>query len=834
MTVTAASIVTAGGADGRADGSERPDAVVALRNVTKTYGSTVANDSVTLAIGRGEVIGLVGANGAGKSTAMRILCGATMPDSGSVLFEGRELDPGRYGPAEAHRLGIRIVYQELSLCPNLTVAENFYLEQPQHARPSPLWLAEYRRLARESLSSIFGDTGIDVAARVGSLPISQRQMIEIARAASSPGLKLLILDEPTSSLDAGRAAALHRFVRLQAAAGLSVIFISHKLKEVLEVADRVVVMRNGRVVWEDHAERTSVPALVEAMGGTRTAEAAGARARPPVPADAPVMVTLDGDLTSVLGRPVELRAGEIVGLAGLEGSGQKQLLHALFKASAGAGDVQRTGRVSFVSGDRQREGVFPLWSVLDNIAIGRTARRMPTAMVDRNADRDAAARWSGPLALDPERFESGILDLSGGNQQKALMARALISGADVVLLDDPTRGVDIGAKRDFYGLLREIAAERKLAVWYSTEDAEFLECDRVLVFRDGRIVAELEGDAISEDAIVAASFTAGEAGAGPERARSPGQASAAGRIFAAVPFVGLLIVFGIMAAMNPLVASAFGIELLLAPAVVLVLVALAQMFVIGGSEIDLGVGAFAGLVNVISATLLVSHPGFGALALAGGLLGYALMAVLIQARAIPAIVMTLGASFIWAGIGQTIQPSPGGSSPEWLPALFQWSVAGVPTPLLLILAAGALAVAIDRAPVGVVLRGFGSNPQALARNGWSPLRYAVVRYLIAGAFAATAGLYLTATNQASDINAGASFTLLSIAAVVIGGSQLLGGVIAPAGVVAGAVTLSLIGALLAFLGVGTDYNALVQGGLLVAILGLRTVVGWRRTDDRPA
>jgi ribose transport system ATP-binding protein len=282
-----------------------------------------------------------------------------------------------------------------------------------------------------------------------------------------------------------------------------------------------------------------------------------------------------------------------------------------------------------------------------------------------------------------------------------------------------------------------------------------------------------------------------------------------------------------MAALNPNVASTFGLDLLLGPAVALALLAMAQMFVVGGSEIDLGLGMFAGLVNVITATLLVDTPYLGLVALAAGVIAYGGLALLIHGRGIPAIVVTLGASFIWAGIGQTIQPAPGGSSPEWLTAAFTWSIPGLPTPLVLLALIGVAAVVIDRSPLGTVLRGFGNAPAALERSGWSRARYAVFRYLIAGLFGTVAGLWLTASNQASDINAGASYTLLSIAAVVIGGCQLLGGVIAPLGTLAGAVTLSLIGALLASIGVSTDFNAAVQGALLLAILILSTALTWR-------
>jgi ribose transport system ATP-binding protein len=811
----------------QADAPGAPPPLVALDGITKVYGSTWANRDVTFRVSPGEVVGLIGANGAGKSTLMRVLTGGTEPDAGRLVFAGEPVAWSQLGARACHRMGIRIVHQELSLCPNLTAAENFFLEQPEQGRPSPVWLGPYRRAVRESMAEVFPGARVDPDARVGRLDIGERQMLEIARAAHDPRLRLLILDEPTSSLSSDQARALHAYVARRAADGLAVIFISHRLHEVLGVADRVVAMRNGAVVSDRARAEVTLDDLIEAVGGRAAlAQASEAAAG----ADGAVLVRLSGTLTAPLGRPVELRAGEVVGLAGLEGGGQKALLRRLFAPSAArrGGEAARTGRATFVSGDRRGEGVFPLWSVFDNVAIGRIARQPSLARVRLGAERAAATAGAERLSLAPERLPDPILDLSGGNQQKALLARGMVGDAPIVLLDDPTRGVDIGAKRDFYRVLRDVAQEGRLAIWHSTEDAELLECDRVLVLSQGRIVADLAGAAVTEEAIIGHGFTEAEPGA---EARRRGLFTPE-RVFEAIPFLGLALLVALMASRNPLVLSSFGMQLLLAPAVVLVLIALAQMFVVGGSEIDLGVGGFVSMVNVISATILVSRPDLGGAMLAGGLVGYALLAVLIQTRGIPAIVVTLGASFIWVGIGRTIQPSPGGSAPEWLPNLFDWTIPGLPTPLTLILVAGLVAFALNRSPLGVVLRGFGSAPEALARLGWSPLRYAVWRYLIAGSFAMTAGLYLTAINNASDINVGSAYTLLSVAGIVIGGCALLGGVISPLGVVAGAVTLALIGAALAMLGVGTDYNALVQGSLLILILGLRTLLGWRQGDAR--
>ena len=811
----------------RPEGGTRQDAFLRLDGISKAYGPTRANRDVVLSIAPGQVMGLVGANGAGKSTLMRVLTGGTQPDSGHMRLDGEEMSWDRFGPREARRLGIRIVHQELSLCPNLTAAENFYLEQPEHRR-GPLWLETYRRMVRDSLAKVFPGVCIDPDQRIGRLDIAEQQMLEIARAAVDSRLRLLILDEPTSSLPSEQARALHRHVAERAAQGLAVIFISHKLHEVLAVADRIMVMRNGAVVSERQREETSLADLMDAVGGREKAlghdpEPVGAG-----PGQGKVLVTLGGPLTAPLGRPVELRAGEVVGLAGLEGGGQKSLLRQLLSPAAlRGGDAVRRGQASFVSGDRKTEGVFPLWSVFDNIAIGRIARQPPSRPVRLRAEADVARGWAERLSLSPERLGDDILDLSGGNQQKALLARGMVDDSPIVLLDDPTRGVDIGAKRDFYRVLRQVAAEGRLAIWHSTEDAELLECDRVLVMSQGVMVADLQGAVITEEAIIGRGFETPASQVSEVRQRFRRSPE---RLFEAIPFLGLALLVGVMAWINPLVLSSMGMQLLLGPAVVLVLVALSQMFVVGGSEVDLGVGNFVGMVNVVSATFLVTAPALGAAMLVLGLGGYAVLAILIRARAIPAIVVTLGASFIWSGIGRTIQPSPGGSAPDWLRAAFDWQLPGIPTPLALILVAGLAAMLIDRSPLGVVLRGFGASPEALARLGWSPLRYTVWRYLIAGSFALVAGLYLTAINGASDIKVGDAYTLLSIAGVVVGGCALLGGLIAPAGVVAGAVTLALIGAALAMLGVSTDFNALVQGSLLIAILGLRTAVGWRRRD----
>ncbi|MBZ9771716.1 ATP-binding cassette domain-containing protein [Mesorhizobium sp. CO1-1-8] len=801
--------------------------VVSLTGITKSFGPTLANAGIDLCVGAGNVIGLVGGNGAGKSTLMRILCGAMWPTLGSISFTDDQVSFADYGTAEAQRRGIRMVHQELSLCANLSVAENFFLETPQDAAARPGWRAVYRARARAALDAVFPGNGIDADAEVGHLSIAERQMVEIARAAATPGVRLIVLDEPTSSLDLDRSKQLRAFIRERAKAGLAFIFISHKLQEIIDIATEIVVLRNGRTAWQGQVADASIGRLVQLMGGDanpihqHAVSATSAQ---------DVLVRLSGPLTSELGRDIEIVRGEIVGLAGLEGSGQKDLLHAIFSGKQ-IPAVTRHAQAGFIAGDRQKEGVFPLWSVLSNISIGALARRPVFGLVSDRANRDMATGAASKLRLDDSRFRSNITELSGGNQQKALVARALVADTPIILLDDPTRGVDIATKQDFYRLCNEIARTGRALVWHTTEDAELLACDRVLVFAGGRIVRELTGDAITESAVVGASFTQPADRHATARDKVAPPTRLGRRLVDAAPFIGLATVLAVMISANPAVASIFGLDLLLMPALSLVLVTAAQMFIVGGSEIDLGVGAFAGLVSVLGATLLYDQPWLGALALVAALAAYAGLGGVIQARKIPAIVVTLGASFIWVGLGYALQPTPGGASPEWLTALFGWSLGFMPTSIILIAAVALIVFVIDRLPLGVVLRGFGNNSAAMIRSGWSPTRYALVRYLIAGLFAGAAGLSLTAINTASDINSGNSFTLLSVAAVVMGGCSLLGGIISPVGAVAGAVTLSLIGALLGTLNVSSDFNAATQGLILIALLTLRSLTADRRSEQ---
>ena len=410
----------------------------------------------------------------------------------------------------AQRQGIRCVFQELSLCPNLTVAENAHVF---HAGLRGIgWQKRSGRLILDKLDEIFPKHGIVPGEVVGDLSIGRRQMVEIARAFSvtDTPLSLVILDEPTSSLDAHVAGQLLAFVRRFVAGGGSCILISHLLGEILSTANRIIVMRDGKVVAERPAAGFTRDSLVAAMGSVakgaaaetpanigskRAAGAPRARARPPAQSD---------------GRELTAYRGEVVGLAGLAGQGQTEMLRRLFGASQRKSrDATVEEPVALVAGDRQTDGIFPLWSIAKNITVGSMREMLKGILIDPRREKAMAETWRGKINIRTPDVDNNILSLSGGNQQKSLFARALGSDAGIVLMDDPMRGVDIGTKQEVYAMIRAEAEKGRTFVWYTTEMDELTNCDHVYVFRNRRIVADLARHELTEEKVLHSSFEEG-------------------------------------------------------------------------------------------------------------------------------------------------------------------------------------------------------------------------------------------------------------------------------------------------------------------------------------
>lgn len=481
-----------------ADAAERAAGAVFvdLRGVARSFGAVRALRPVDLSVRRGECLGLVGHNGAGKSTLMNVLSGALPASAGTIAIAGQDLT-GRYDVRGAHRAGVRCVFQELSLCPNLSVAENARIAHPSLNGFG--WRRRAAALMQDALDRIFPRHGITMGDVVGALPIGRRQMVEIARAFTETDetARLVILDEPTSSLDASAAEQLVSAARRFAAAGGSAIVISHKINEILAVADRIVVMKDGAVVDDRPRAAFTREGVVDAMGHA----VERARAARVSTATAATVVEVPSARPGSL--PLRAAAGEIIGLAGLAGHGQTELLLAV---QALRRDVRVAGDVALVPGDRTNDGVFPLWSIERNMSARWLPGLRGKLFLDGRRERAEAAEWRRRLALKTPDLRDPILSLSGGNQQKALFARALGSTARIILMDDPMRGVDVGTKQDVYAMIAAEAAGGRTFLWYTTEMDELFHCDRTYVFHDGLIVEELRADEMSENAVVRASF----------------------------------------------------------------------------------------------------------------------------------------------------------------------------------------------------------------------------------------------------------------------------------------------------------------------------------------
>lgn len=470
--------------------------VLTATDVSKRYGSTTALAGIDVTVTSGEILGLVGHNGAGKSTLMRLLAGREQSDTGRIAWH----DGGAWDQRAAARAGVRMIYQEQSLCPDLTVAENIALSDRSARGLS--WRRTAERHVVEKLDAVFPGHGVGILRRTSNLTMAQRQMVEIARGLCTPNLAMLILDEPTESLSVDATRQLYAHLRELTVSGISMVLISHRMQEILANADRIAVMKDGRIVDTIAAPDTTEEELLTTMGGEVHADTATMRH---VTTSEPLGITHEGTVARLRDDgsiPFVAQTGEIVGLAGLAGHGQDALLRRLWTRARG---VTVAKRRAYVPGDRQTSGIFPLWSVADNLTVSASRDLTVGGVIRSGAKRALAGEWVQRLKIKGGA-PAPITSLSGGNQQKVLVARAFATDAALVLLDDPFRGVDVATKNELYALMRVEASRGRSIVWYSTENGEMAHCDRVYVFRSGRIVSELAGEDITEDRIIADSF----------------------------------------------------------------------------------------------------------------------------------------------------------------------------------------------------------------------------------------------------------------------------------------------------------------------------------------
>jgi ABC-type sugar transport system ATPase subunit/ribose/xylose/arabinose/galactoside ABC-type transport system permease subunit len=799
-----------------------PSTVLHVDGLAKSFGATTALRHCSLELRAGEIHALIGENGSGKSTLVKILSGVHRPDAGQVLLRQQPLRAR--SPRAAIGAGIATVFQEVQCVPAQSVLENLWLGYDGILRRAAIPPARRRDRAREVLTELLGSCP-DLGAPAASLSLSERQGLAICRALLRDPT-ILILDEASSALDVATRDRLFSCMRRLTAAGRAVLFITHRMDEVTQVADRITVMRSGESVATLDRADAGPERLVELMtGGEALVQAE---------ATAPER-TRAGDVLLPAGG-LNLRSGEIVGLAGLEGQGQDEYLQALRAerpaGAAGGGPGSPAVRIAYVARDRRDESIFPPLSVRENFTAATLRRDVRGGLISA---RRAAARFEPyvkRLRIRLGRDRDPITTLSGGNQQKVVIARALATDPRVLLLNDPTRGIDIGAKRDIYALLRELAASGIAIVMLSTEVDEHLELmDRVLVFRDGHPAAELHRDQLSRAAIVREFF--GPAGpedapaaapAGKPEAARPARAwSTAERawLLPAVLAVALLVA-NVAVQHSFLYWSSWIVTFaeLATPA----LAAMASTPAILGGGIDISIAPLFTMVSVVIEVMLLGHGisnaavVIGVSVLFGAAVG-ALNGTLVNYGRYQAVVATLCMNFILAGFALAYAPAPVSGTTGWLTALGS-TAGGVPGGLILIAVPMAAWFGLDRTPFVRTLRAVGGSETTAYTAGVNVAAVRTLAYTCGGAIAGLAGVAIVAQLHQAEADSAfvTPFILLAIAAVALGGTSLAGGRGGMLGSLLGAAVIFLIENLLAALNISSFWSQACYGAVLIVAI----------------
>ncbi|GAA2871092.1 sugar ABC transporter ATP-binding protein [Streptosporangium fragile] len=484
-----------------------PDPILRMSGICKQFPGVKALTDVDFRLMPGEVHALMGENGAGKSTLIKVLTGVYDIDAGEVELAGARVSFA--SPLAAQRAGISTVYQEVNLCANLSVAENIFIGREPRRLGRIRW-KETRRRAAELLGRL--ELDIDVAAPLSSYSLAVQQMVAIARAVDIDA-RVLILDEPTSSLDAGEVAQLFRVMRRLKEQGIAILFVSHFLDQIYEISDRMTILRNGRLVGEYLTSELSQVELVGKMIGKELADLERLDGKPKELSEAarPVVEARElGRTGAIEPFTLAIREAEVVGLAGLLGSGRTEIARLLFGADhAGTGQVvidgkpvslrtprAATGRgIAFCSENRRAEGLIPDLTVRENIILALQAARGWTRPVPRRRQDELVEKYIRALKISPPNPDQLVKNLSGGNQQKVLLARWLIVEPRLLILDEPTRGIDVGAKAEIQRLVAELSDEGMSVLFISAELEEVLRLShKVAVLRDRRLVAELPND----------------------------------------------------------------------------------------------------------------------------------------------------------------------------------------------------------------------------------------------------------------------------------------------------------------------------------------------------
>jgi ribose transport system ATP-binding protein len=739
----------------------------------------------------GEVHAIVGENGAGKSTLIGVAAGVLRANSGAIYYDGKYV--GAPDPRQMREDGVSVVYQHPALAPDLTVLENLQLAAPSLVGAAGAAEAE-RLIARVATDEL----RMPINKRVAELSLAQRHVVEIARALVTRP-KVLFLDEPTEPLQAGDVRKLFDLIGELKRDGVGIVYVSHRLHEVDELADRISVMRDGEIIDCRLGDEITSSEIVALIAGRPLGQIFPAKAT----SVGPALFSVKG----LSGRGFDqvdlvVHAGEIVGLAGIEGEGQREFI----RAAAGidrrySGEVRvkdaniggdspgafRRAGIGFVPDDRHAEGVFLNLTLRENFSLGFLESISRFGVVDRGTEADRSKAIINDLRIRAPSSETKLFELSGGNQQKALFGREISAKPRVLLVDEPTKGVDIGARSEIYQRLRAIA-DQGLAVLVSSSDGIELEglCDRVLIFARGRIVHELTGAEVTDAAITEANLTAtvsranrAPAGAQVRRWR---EFAASDHFPALVLAVLTAIILGGTQALNGYFLSPFSVKSILSFFSILAFLSSAQLATVLVGAIDLSIGPLAGLCVVLASFLAPDGVETGPFA-AGVIIILLLTTIfgllqglLITSLRLPAIVVTIATFIGLQGVSLLLRPTAAGQIDDAISNAAQFPIGFLPAGLVLTLAMVLCAEwLLFRTGFGRSFRAVGSSPLASYRLGIDSRRLTWLAFVISGLLTGIGGLMLAGQVGIGSPTTGSDYTLMSITVVVLGGASVTGG-----------------------------------------------------------
>lgn len=811
--------------------------LIEARGLVKSFGGVHALAGIDLTIEAGEVHAICGENGAGKSTLNRILSGNLAQDEGEVRFEGSVTQWRSVADAEA--AGVAIVHQEPTVFPDLDAADNIGLMR-ERTRFSGLWLDRARALreAREILAELGED--FDAAVPLEALSPAQRQMVSIARAISRE-CRLLILDEPTSSLSAPESEALFRVVGRLRSRGVAILYVSHRLEEIAQIADRVTVLRDGQTVWTKLIAEASNEAIVRAMVG-REVLVPGPRATP----IGGVVLEVRNLRSNASFRDVSftIRSGEILGLAGLVGSGRSEIARALFgidPPESGEAclegkelDLRAVSRdVALVPEDRRHEGLHLSLPIRENTTLAVLPRLARWGWIRSREVSDQSRKVIDRLGVKTSDDRLPVSTLSGGNQQKVLIGKWLATQPRVLILDEPTRGVDVGSKAEIHRLVRQLADEGDAVLLISSELPEVLAlADRVLVMRQGQIAGELTGPALTQEAVMALAL--------PQQVDPM---SRPGRVQRRIPreaFVAALLVLllALVGVVNPSFLSLANARDVLVKVAPIAIVSCGMTWVILAREIDVSVGSTMGLAAAMlglagsSDRWGLAPPVAATIALGTATLVGLVNGVLIAKARISSIIVTLGTMTLVQGITEVAM---GGrwieNMPTALRGLGTGGWCGVPWAVIAaVIVVLVSAWVVKRTPFGKRLVALGSNPHAAESLGVPTDRVRIAIFAGTGLLAGVATLFSATQLQVIESGFGRGMEMTAIAAVVVGGTSIRGGRGTILGTTIGVLLLGILGTALIFLRLGPSavyWERAIQGAVILAAV-LAEALGRRR------